>query len=238
MTDPRPRVWERFLTEQDRAHLAQRTDRRGGWGERPALVLVDLYRAVFGDRRLPLLESVRTWPSSCGEAAWDALPHIQRLLAGVRAAGLPVIHITALVEGGLCGPSRSSRAAFARRATDPSALERDRAAHEIVPEAAPLPGELVLRKSGPSAFWGTPLVGELVRQGVDTVIVVGESTSGCVRATVVDGFTHRYRMIVVEECVFDRHEAAHAIDLFDMHQKYADVLGLDEVLEHVRARAT
>jgi nicotinamidase-related amidase len=69
--------------------------------------------------------------------------------------------------------------------------------------------------------------------GVDTIITCGESTSGCVRASVVDGCTNRYRMIVVEECVFDRHETTHAINLFDMHQKYADVLPLAEVLDYL-----
>ena len=75
------------------------------------------------------------------------------------------------------------------------------------------------------------LLDHLTRLGVDTLITCGESTSGCVRASVVDGCTNRYRMIVVEECVFDRHQATHAINLFDMHQKYADVLPLAEVLE-------
>ena len=89
-----------------------------------------------------------------------------------------------------------------------------------------------MRKSSPSAFWGTPLAGHLNYLGVDTLITCGESTSGCVRASVVDGCTYRYRMIVVEEGVFDRHEATHAINLFDMHQKYADVVSLAEVLEY------
>jgi trehalose 6-phosphate synthase len=96
-----------------------------------------------------------------------------------------------------------------------------------------LPGEAVLRKSSPSAFWGTPLVGHLNYLGVDTIITCGESTSGCVRASVVDGCTYRYRMIVVEEGVFDRHEATHAINLFDMHQKYADVLPLADALDYL-----
>jgi maleamate amidohydrolase len=90
-----------------------------------------------------------------------------------------------------------------------------------------------LRKSSPSAFWGTPLVGHLNYLGVETIITCGEGTSGCVRASVVDGCTHRYRMMVVEECVIDRHEATHAINLFDMNQKYADVLPLAEVLEYL-----
>ncbi len=78
-------------------------------------------------------------------------------------------------------------------------------------------------------------MGHLNQLGVDTIITCGESTSGCVRASVVDGCTNRYRMIVVEEGVFDRHEATHAINLFDMHQKYADVLPLAEVLEYLGA---
>jgi len=115
------------------------------------------------------------------------------------------------------------------------ARDRWQRRYDIVDEVAPLPGEAVLRKSSPSAFWGTPLAGHLNYLGVDTLITCGESTSGCVRASVVDGCTYRYRMIVVEEGVFDRHEAAHAINLFDMHQKYADVVSLAEVLEYLSA---
>ena len=113
------------------------------------------------------------------------------------------------------------------------ARERRRRRYDIIDELTPLPGEAVLRKSSPSAFWGTPLVGHLNFLGVDTLITCGESTSGCVRASVVDGSTYRYRMTVVEECVFDRHEATHAINLFDMNQKYADVLPLADVLEYL-----
>jgi nicotinamidase-related amidase len=115
----------------------------------------------------------------------------------------------------------------------PEVRERRTRRWDIIDEVAPLPGEAVLRKSSPSAFWGTPLVGHLHYLGVDTIITCGESTSGCVRASVVDGCTYRYRMIVVEECVFDRHEAAHAMNLFDMHQKYADVVSLDDVMEYL-----
>jgi len=115
------------------------------------------------------------------------------------------------------------------------AVDRRNRRYDIIDEVAPIPGEAVLHKSSPSAFWGTPLMGHLNYLGVDTIITCGESTSGCVRASVVDGCTNRYRMIVVEECVFDRHQATHAINLFDMNQKYADVLPLAEVLERLAA---
>lgn len=227
------RIWDPLLTEQDRAHLAMTGHRRIGFGKRPALLLIDLYRWVFGDQPEPLLKAVQTWPGSCGLAAWNAVPHIQTLLQTARESRIPIIHMTGLDHCGIEGwtvwregpPGEAS----------PEALDRRHRRYDIIDEVAPRPGETVLRKSSPSAFWGTPLAGHLNYLGVDTIITCGESTSGCVRASVVDGCTYRYRMIVVEECVFDRHEATHAINLFDMNQKYADVLPLAEALEYLAA---
>jgi nicotinamidase-related amidase len=99
-----------------------------------------------------------------------------------------------------------------------------RKANEIVEEVAPQPGELVLKKAAASAFHGTPLLFHLIHEGFDTVIACGETTSGCVRASVVDGCTYRFHMGVVEECCFDRTQASHWMNLFDMNQKYADVV--------------
>jgi nicotinamidase-related amidase len=102
---------------------------------------------------------------------------------------------------------------------------------DIVEELAPIEGEAFLRKASPSPFYGTPLLGHLSELGVDTLIMAGESTSGCVRASVVNACASRLKVVVAEECVFDRHEATHAMNLFDMHHKYADVLPLNEVQE-------
>src|SRR5688500_19121207 len=98
------RVWERFLTEQDKATLVGKADRaRVGFGDRPALLLIDLYRWVFGDKPEVVTEAIKTWPGSCGLAGWNALPHIQKLLAKARGVGIPVIHVTGMdgvaVEG-------------------------------------------------------------------------------------------------------------------------------------------
>lgn len=227
---PKERVWERFLTDQDRALAQHSGDRREGFGTRPAVLLVDLYRWVFGDREQPLLEAVKEWPGYCGPSGWQAVPHIQALLRSARAAGIPVIHITGTDE--VTGWSGSSNV---RRGDSPEMAERRRKRFEIIPEVGPIEGEPVITKASPSAFWGTPLAGYLNELKVDTLIVGGESTSGCVRATVVDGRTYRYKMIVVEECVFDRTEASHAINLFDMHQKYADVLSLAEVSAYLES---
>ena len=221
------RVWDRYLTEQDKASLAGRQERRIGWGEHPALVFIDLYRAVFGDKPEPLVEAIKRWPSSCGMAGWNAIPHLQRLLAAARERQIPVIHITGL-DGvpGWSPPRKGAR----RQPDDADGRAANAARLQIIDEVAPIDGEWVLKKTSPSAFWGTPLVGLLNGLGVDTVIIGGESTSGCVRSSVTDACTNRLKVTVVEECVFDRHEASHAMHLFGM-QKYADIVSLDETLE-------
>ena len=225
------RVWDRFLTDQDRAHVALRPVRHSGLGTAPALVLVDLYRSVFGDRPQPLLESIDEWPASCGLAGWEALPHIQAVLAAARNAGIVVVHVT---SRGDLPHWRLPRDEAARSTQRP----HGRDPFEIVPEVAPAASEPVMRKAAPSAFWGTPLVGYLNQMRVDTVLVSGEATSGCIRATVVDAASHRFRVAVIEECVFDRNEAAHAINLFDMEQKYADVIGVEDALRYLGAVTT
>lgn len=232
------RIWDRYLTQSDIDHLARSPDKRVGFGSRPALLLVDLYRAVFGDEPEPLLDAIKTWPSSCGLAGWSALPHIQRLLAAARDAKIPVVHITMLSDSGMVGwfdaAHRDSRAGREGGAPDEAALARKRRAAEIVDEVKPLPGEVVLKKTAPSAFWGTPLAAHLNFHQIDTLIICGEATSGCVRASVVDAASYRYRVQVVEDCVFDRHEATHAMNLFDMHQKYADVVSISDALQQMR----
>jgi nicotinamidase-related amidase len=159
------------------------------------------------------------------------LPHIQRLLAAARASRLPVIHVTGLEA--IVGWRDSTRRGQRYEGSTPDARDRLRRRYDIIDEVAPLDGEAVIRKSSPSAFWGTPLVGHLRYLDVDTLIIAGESTSGCVRATVVDGRTHRFHMLVPEECVFDRHEASHAMNLFDMDQKYADVVAVDDAIAYI-----
>ena len=234
-----PRVWDAFLTPMDKASLKARPHQVWGYGERPALVLIDLYRWVFGDREQPLLEAMKEWPGSCGPRAWQAIPHLQRLLGAARAAGIPVVHVTGLhqQDSGVVGWAEHPLRTRSEANADAALAERQRRRFDIIEHVAPLPGEAVLRKSAPSGFFGTLLMPHLHAHGVDSIILVGESTSGCVRATCVDGRANRFKMTVVEECVFDRHEAPHAINLFDMHEKYGDVLGIDEVVAHLQTLA-
>lgn len=193
--------------------------------------MVDLYRWAFGDAPEPLLEAIKTWPGSCGLAGWEALPHIERLLGEARVHAIPVVHITGMqgMPGWRDGTPRGGKR------EDPAMAERRIRRYDIMDGVTPIDGEVVLRKVSPSAFWGTPLVGHLVSLGIDTVVIAGESTSGCVRATVVDAKSYRYKVIVPEPCVFDRDEASHAINLYDMDQKYADVTPLDEALDYLRS---
>jgi nicotinamidase-related amidase len=150
------------------------------------------------------------------------------LLDEARRLSVPVIHVTGL--DGVPG-WRDPRPAIRRSGA--AAEDRARRRYEIVDELQPHASEIVLRKTAPSAFWGTPLIGLLNGMRVDTVVVAGESTSGCVRATVVDAKSSRLKVLVPEECVFDRDDACHAINLFDMNEKYADVIPLAEVLEYL-----
>lgn len=228
------------MSSADKASLRERPHQVWGFGRRPALVLIDLYRWVFGDRRQTIAEAVDEWPGTCGTAAWDALPHIERLLAAARRARLPIVHVTGLdpSDSGVANwtdtPGGSESVIYTAKPVDPDHLRRR---FEIVDQLAPRTGETILRKNAPSAFFGTLLTAQLHGLGVDAVILCGESTSGCVRATCVDARSYRFNVTVVEECVFDRHETPHAMNLFDMHQKYADVLGVDEVISHLASLA-
>jgi nicotinamidase-related amidase len=126
------------------------------------------------------------------------------------------------------------------RKRGPSAMsaETKQKGSEIVAEVAPIAGEVVIEKAAPSAFQGTPLAFHLQAMGIDTVIICGETTSGCVRASVVDAATARFKVGVVADCVFDRTEASHYMNLYDMHQKYADVVDVEAAKSYLREQDT
>lgn len=224
------RVWDRFLTERDKAHLAKLPPPvHPGFGTAPAILSVDNYRIAVGDRPRPLLEAIDEWPSSMGLEGWDALGHIARLFEVARAVGVSVVHANRLeaYDDGRAPEGGSKR----HQRLCPDAFSERR--YEFAEQAAPLPGEMVIRKTTPSAFFCTPLAPYLRKNGIDTLIVCGESVSGCVRASVMDGHFQGFRMMVVEECVYDRHQASWAINLFDIDQKYGEVVSLTEVVKHL-----
>ena len=216
--------WDDVIGADERL-IAGRYESRRPLGSRPALLLIDCYSKVFGSRPQPLAEAIEQWPATCGTAGWQALPHLEELLAGARAAGVPVIHTT-----GEARPGARLGAATLRARVEG---EDELAGYEIVPSLQPVDGELVARKSRASAFFGTPVSTWLRQVDADTLIVAGETTSGCVRASVVDAYSHGLRVAVVEEATFDRSLLSHKVNLFDMHLKYASVLHLSEVLEYL-----
>jgi nicotinamidase-related amidase len=237
---PTSRVWDEFLADDDKLTLKERPHQVWGYGQRPALVLIDLYRWVFGDRRpASVKDAMEEWPGTCGPQAWDAIPSLQRVLGAARAAEIPIVHVTGLnpLDSGIAGWSNRGKRETDTYVADPKQADKLRRRFDIIDEVAPLPGEAVIRKAAPSGFFGTLLMSHLHAHDVDGIILVGESTSGCVRATCVEGRSYRFKMTVVEECCFDRHRTAHAMNLFDMHQKYADVLGVDEVVGHLEKLA-
>ena len=213
--------WDAFFTEQDREHNKVYGKKElNGFGQNPAVLVIDDYYSVLGTVREPILESVKTWPMSCGLEGWEAIDKTVELLASARANDVPVIYVHGLE--GFPSPWFGSR--FKKRERMAMPEEMRKIANKIVDEIEPQPGDLVIQKAAASAFQGTPLQFHLTYQGIDTVIACGETTSGCVRASVVDGCTHRFQMGVVEECCFDRTQASHWMNLYDMHQKYADVI--------------
>lgn len=224
--------WEKYLSERDREHDKHWGKKElYGFGKKPALLLIDIYYSVLGFKRQPIFESMKDWPSSTGLEGWAAVDKTKELLEVARECGIPVVHIKGLQNG---------MKPWVHRHRDPSRLSPEMLAkgNDIVDEVAPIPGEVVIEKTAPSGFQGTPLTYHLISLGVDTLICCGETTSGCVRATVVDGATHRFRMGVVKEGVFDRTEASHYMNLYDMHQKYADVVPLDMAKSYFREVGT
>lgn len=184
-----------------------------GFGRRPALLVID-FTVGFND------------PALFGGGNIDAaVKRTVDLLAFFRVRRLPVAYTRVVyaddgADGGI----------FAVKQPRLLMLTEAYPAGQVVPELAPRPGELVVRKNQASAFFGTNLAPWLVQQGADTVVVAGCTTSGCVRASVVDAISYNFRPIVVRDCVGDRAAAPHEANLFDMAQKYADVLDRDEVI--------
>ena len=118
-------------------------------------------------------------------------------------------------------------------ATKRQRVPQDPALYHIKSEFKPQPGDVVFTKQRASGFYGTPLMAHLTQLGIQTLIVCGESTSGCVRATCVDAYSHGFHVVLVEECCFDRSLISHKVNLFDMHHKYCDVLHVGDVVAHL-----
>jgi maleamate amidohydrolase len=203
-------------------HADEEVYRKQGFGAplgvsgRLALLLVDFVNgfaapAVFG-----------------GGNIGSAVQETERLLARARTAHLPIAHsrIVYAADG-------SDSNLFGQKVPTLLQLTEDAPESQIVPSLTPLEGELVVRKTVPSAFFGTALAPWLTQRSVASLLVAGTTTSGCVRASVVDAMSFGFKPIVVRDCVGDRSLAAHESSLFDMHQKYCDILSLHEAMQAI-----
>jgi nicotinamidase-related amidase len=184
-----------------------------GVGERPAVVVVDLLRG-FTDPSCPL-----------GAEMDDVVAATRTLLDAARAGGVPVIFTTVVYDEA----NERAAAVFLRKVPALRVLRPDSGWIEVDPRLGRREGEPVLAKASASAFFGTPLAAMLA--GHDSLVVCGASTSGCVRATVVDALQHNLAPIVPRECVGDRWQSAHDASLFDIEAKYGDVMAAEEVAE-------
>ena len=230
------RLWEKFLTDRDKKVFKKSGfGAEAGFGKKPALLVIDVSYNFCGDQREPIVESIKRFHNSCGEDAWDALPHIRKIIDKCHEKNIPVIYTTGTVreDGWDSGGWAWKNNRTDEDVTTPNATGFNRDGNEIMDQIAPSPQDIVIYKHKPSAFYGTPLSGFLNDLGADSLLVTGTTTSGCVRASVIDAFSQNMRVTVVEEGCFDRSQASHAINLCDMHAKYADVLGIEEVLNFV-----
>lgn len=223
-----PRPWDHLISQDEKkAYRAAGFGRPTGIGQRPALLIIDVQYRTTGTERRPFWESIKEFPTACGEPAWDAIGNIAKLLALFRERGWPVLY-----------PYVSPKQGFdAGRLSDkvPAIMGVAAKGYEFVAEVAPAETDILVPKKHPSAFFGTPLASYLINTGADTLVVTGCSTSGCVRGTVVDGFAYNYRVLVPQDAVFDRSAVSHAVNLFDMSEKYADVMPAQDALTVLRA---
>ncbi|MGF9762033.1 isochorismatase family protein [Microvirga sp. 0TCS3.31] len=217
-------IWDSVIPEEERkAYEAAGFGKPSGLGQRPALLIIDVQYRTVGTTPLPFNESIKEFPTSCGQVGWDAVTNISRILKLFRAKGWPVLY-----------PHVAPKQSFdyGRLAEKVPALMGVAAkGYEFVPEVAPVAGDILLPKRHPSAFFGTPLASYLVQNQVDTLVVTGCTTSGCVRGSVVDAFSYNFRVAVPHDAVYDRSQTSHLVNLFDMSAKYADVSSTGDLLD-------
>jgi maleamate amidohydrolase len=198
-------------------------------GQRPALVAIDLYDLVYQGGAKPMTEIAAEFPNACGEDAWNAIEPTKRIFAAARAARLPIFYTT--------NETRSDGKPGDISATNGRSKHQP-AMFEIMHEFAPAAGDVIVRKVRASAFFGTPLTAYLTQLGVTSVILMGETTSGCLRASAVDAYSHGFHVCIVEECCYDRNILSHKVNLFDLHHKYADVMHVGEVVADLERRTS
>ena len=219
------RVWEKYITDDVKSMYAHyRSEPRVG--KRPCLLLIDLYNLSYKGGNLPVSEVIKTNPSGCGEHAHRAIMPTKKLIGLFRRYELPIIFTTRDWEAHTRGTHSTQR----------QRKNISEADYDIYASFPLEPSDTLIRKSRASVFFNTELDNAIKEQGIDSIVLGGESTSGCVRASVVDAYSRNLPPVLVEECVFDRNPISHAINLFDMHHKYGHVTTLDKATRLLDAK--
>ena len=220
--------WDGIISdEEQRAYRAAGFGGRSGLGVRPGLLIIDVQYRTTGTVPRPFWEAIKEFPTSCGEIGWNAMRKIVLLLAEFRANGWPVLYPHVAPKNKATDSGRLAQKV-------PAIMDVAAKGYEFPAEIAPRDGDVLLPKKHPSAFFATPLTSHLIDLRADTLVITGCTTSGCVRGSVVDAFAYNWRVLVPHDAVYDRSATSHAVNLFDMASKYADVASTAEILEMLR----
>jgi len=220
MQSPPLKDWMKQVPAEDRRHY----ERVGflssnEFSAQSALIVVDVTIGFCGRPGLTLEEATKEFPTACGPASWEAMPRVARLIDLFRGRALPIVYTYPNITDQFFVGSVSK----SKRATWPDHY------NDFPEPVAPQNGDWVMGKTKASGFFNTPLSIYLTKLNIDTVVICGVSTSGCVRATGVDASSNGYKTFVVDDCCFDRSYYAHCANLFDLHAKYATVVSLNEI---------
>ncbi len=221
-------AWDAYLPEVDRRLLDRRGPmlRRGAPKQIMALLLIDMQVAACGLDQ-PIEDQLEDYPNACGEHAWSAMRVQKRLLSRTRAAGMPVVYSKHVFR---------QSAGIPRPADDIYAEGSPMV--EIHPEVAMQPGDILIEKQRPSCFAFTNLALILRARNINSLLLCGNSTSGCVRATAVDAVSQGIHVQVIEGATFDRLQLSHAASLLDLDFKIAAVISSDDAAEQIDRSAS
>jgi len=206
--------WSKLLTETDKKVLengnweSEGVRQAGKVGANPAVIVVDVQKLMAGPKK-PVGEVAKESKLMCGNNAWDAVEEISKLLSVARKADIPIYYFKA--------------------DTDEIEIEGE----EIIDDIKPRNDDEVMKKTSTSGFYSTNIAHRLNQDGIDTLVMTGGSTSGCVRAAIDDAYMDGYNIIVPPECVFDRIELSHNAHLLDIHMKRGNVMRREEVEDYL-----
>lgn len=223
------RIWDDLLTDIDKLVITKGGyGKSRGLGKKPLLLIIDVQYNYVGED-LPIDHQLDKWPSGGGESAWQAIKSISKAREIARKFDINVFFTRNVQKQTLAFDGFS-----AKTVRDQKKYLDGRPETMIVQELKPFEDELVIDKAYASIFYGTPFLSYLIKLGIDTLLITGGSTSGCVRATAVDAVTRNFNVAVIEDCVYDRIALSHKASLLDLWMKYCDVINLNEAVAYMK----